>query len=92
MSLSTIREPTVVLMDYTTYTPWIHQLETRCVSLDVWDQIDPTQIVLPRTKPQLPVAPDITKYERKPSLGLDEHGVPLLPETPSELSPNGLKA
>jgi hypothetical protein len=92
MSLSTIREPTVVLMDYTTYTPWIHQLETRSASLDVWDQIDPTQIVLPRTKPRLPVAPDITKYERKPSLGLDEHRVPLLPETPSELSPNGLKA
>jgi hypothetical protein len=59
--------------------------------LDVWDQIDLTQIILPRTKPWLPVVLDIAKYERKPSLGLDEQGVPLLLETPSELSPNGLK-
>jgi hypothetical protein len=31
-----MRELTVVLVDYTTYTLWLQQLETRCVSLDVW--------------------------------------------------------
>ncbi|KAL5372452.1 hypothetical protein PMIN06_012139 [Paraphaeosphaeria minitans] len=86
-----MREPTVILMDYTTYTPWLQQLETRCVSLDVWEQIDPTQNTLPKMKPRIPTEPDITKYERKPTLGVDD-GEPLLPEAPSELSTNGLKA
>ena len=84
--------PAVFLTDYTMYTPWLQQLETRCASLDVWDQIDPTQTMPSKSKPRMLTAPDITKYERKPTLGLDEDGAPLLPEVPSELSANGLKA
>ena len=45
-----------------------------------------------KSKLRILTALDITKYERKPTLGLDEDGAPLLPEVPSELSANGLKA
>lgn len=84
--------PAVILTDYTMYTPWLQQLETRCASLDVWSQINPARDVYPKPKPRVPTAPDISKYERKPALGVDADGEPLLPEVPSELSSNGLKA
>ena len=92
MSLSTLRESSVVLMDYTTYTPWLHQLETRCVSLDVWEMIDPAKNTLPKTKPKMPTEPDITAFEPKASLGPSVDGTVLLPSVPTELSANGLKA
>ena len=92
MSLSTLRESSVILIDYTTYTPWLHQLQTRCVSLDVWELIDPAKNTLPKTKPIIPTEPDIAAYEPKSSLGFDEGGTIVMPSAPSELSANGLKA
>ena len=92
MSLSTLREPTVVLLDHTTYTPWLQQLETRCVSLDTWDQIDPMKTIRPKVKPTTPNEPIIRMYERRTNLGQNEDGEPRLPTMPSELSANGLKA
>lgn len=92
MSLSTMHEQKVVLFDHTTYTPWLHQLKTRCVSLNVWDQIDPKKSILPKTKPIAPSEPTISMYERRSNLGSDDDGDPRLPTLPSELSVNGLKA
>ncbi|KAF1934464.1 uncharacterized protein M421DRAFT_24066, partial [Didymella exigua CBS 183.55] len=54
---------TIVLTNYTMYTPWLRQLEIRCVSLDVWDQINPDQLTRLKSKPQLPAAPDLTTYK-----------------------------
>ena len=85
MSLSTVREPSVVLIDYTTYTPWMHQLQTRCVSLDVWELIDPAKTTLTKTKPSIPTEPNITAYEPKASLGIDDDGTIAVPSAPSEL-------
>lgn len=79
-------------MDHTTYTPWLQQLETRCVSLNVWDQIDPKKSILPKTKPIIPSEPIISMYEGRQNLGPDEEGDPRLPKLPSELTVNGLKA
>lgn len=87
-----MREPSVVLIDYTTYTPWMHQLQTRCVSLDVWELIDPAKTTLTKTKPSIPTEPNITAYEPKASLGIDDDGTIAVPSAPSELSANGLKA
>ncbi|KAF1923474.1 uncharacterized protein M421DRAFT_32365, partial [Didymella exigua CBS 183.55] len=60
--------PTVVLTDYTMYTPWLRQLEIRCVSLDVWDQIDPDQLTRPKSKLRLLAVPDLTTYKQRTTL------------------------
>jgi hypothetical protein len=58
----------------------------------VWSQIDPARDVYPKLKPQVPTALDISKYKQKPALGVNADREPLLPEVPSELLLNGLKA
>jgi hypothetical protein len=74
------------------YTPWLQQLETRCASLNVWNQIDPTQTMPLKLKLRMLTTLGITKYEQKLTLGLDEDRAPLLLEVLLELSANGLKA
>ena len=92
MSLSTLRESLVMLTDHTMWTPWLQQLETRCVSLNLWEQVSPNGNLSPRTEPVPPVEPDITSYEGKTNLGLDDNGTRVLPAYPSDLSAIGLKA
>ena len=87
-----MRESQIMLTDHTVWSLWFHQLETRCVSLNVWGQVSPNGDISPKIEPVYPTAPDIEAYERRTTLGLDEHGARLLPSNPSDLSANGLKA
>ena len=54
MALSTLRDTTVVLIDYTDYTPWLNQTKAKCQSLRVWDLIDPSSSTEPMPLPELP--------------------------------------
>ena len=92
MSLSTMRDSQVLLTDHTVWTSWLQQLETRCVSLNVWEQVSPNGNIAPKTEPVLPAEPDVASYERRTTLGIDDDGNRLLPTNPSDLSTNGLKA
>jgi hypothetical protein len=94
MSLANTRESLslMILLDFSTWTPWLQQLETRSVSLNVWELIAPTATKIARIKPTFPSQPSITKYEGRASLGVDNDGERLLPENPSDLTQNGIKA
>lgn len=80
-----------MLTDHTIWSQWLQQLETRCVSLNVWGQVSPKGTLSPLTEPTFPTKPDIGLYEGKATLGLDDNGNQILPKYPSELSTNGLK-
>ena len=92
MFLSTMRENQVMLADHTVWTLWFQQLETRCVSLNIWEQVSPNGNIAPKIKPIYPAEPDTTFYKRISTLGLDNNGNRLLPANPSDLSTNALKA
>ncbi|KAF1362298.1 hypothetical protein EJ07DRAFT_107073, partial [Lizonia empirigonia] len=63
MSLSTMRETSAItLVDYTSFTLWIQALESRCLSLEIWDIIDPSGTATPQKKPTIPIAPEIAEY------------------------------
>lgn len=92
MSLSTLRESTVVLSDYTTWPAWNQQLENRLSSLMVWELVDPKRTDVPMIKPTIPNELDIEQYERHPSLGRDADNNPIVPRNPSDLTTAGQKA
>ncbi|KAL5371227.1 hypothetical protein DPSP01_014408 [Paraphaeosphaeria sporulosa] len=90
MALSTLRDPTVILTDYTNYTPWLKQLKTRCQFLKVWSIIDPALTDEPRQKPAMPVPPLIGNYQ--PNAVYANANPNNAPTLPSHLSPAGAKA
>lgn len=90
MSLSTLRDPTVTLTDYTNYTAWQQQLKARYKSMEIWPIVDPDGTVLPRKKPTPPSPPEIAKYQ--PIVRVNDDDEQGLPTRPSELSNSGLKA
>jgi len=92
MSLSTLRDQTIVLTDYTTWPSWYLQLQNRLVSLEVWDYADPKKTNELMKEPPIPTKPEIEMYERRATLGDSEDGNPILPRTISDLTTNGLKA
>ena len=93
MALSTLRDPTVILTDYTNYTRWLHQLQTRCEPLEVWEFIDPNGNKTPRAKPSLPAPPEIDEYQPSTTLaGSSRDAEPPIPTKPSDLSTTGQKA
>jgi hypothetical protein len=94
MSLANTRESLslMILLDFSSWTPWLQQLETRSVLLNVWELIAPTATKIARIEPTFSSQPSITKYEGRASLGVDDDGERLLPENPSDLTQNGIKA
>jgi len=90
MALSTLRDPTVILTDYTNYTPWLQQLKARCEPMDIWSIINPDGAKLPRRKPTPPSPPEIASYQ--PIIRVNDDDQQNLPTRPSELSNTGLKA
>jgi hypothetical protein len=82
----------MILSDFSSWTPWLQQLETRSILLNVWELIAPTATKIARIEPTFPSQPSITKYEGRASLGVDDDGERLLLENPSDLTQNGIKA
>jgi hypothetical protein len=94
MSLANMREflSLMILSDFSSWTPWLQQLETRSVLLNVCELIAPTATKIARIELTFPSQPSITKYKEQASLGVDNNGKRLLPENPSDLTQNGIKA
>jgi hypothetical protein len=92
MALASTREALIILSDFSSWTPWLQQLETRSVSLNTWELITPNATKVARIKPTFPSQPSITRYEGRASLCFDDNGERLLPEHPSDLTQNGIKA
>jgi hypothetical protein len=92
MSLSTLRDPQVILTDHTVWSQWYQQLQIRCTTLKIWEQVSPDGNIAPRVEPVQPVEPDVGSFEGRTTLGLDDDGNRLIPTNLSELSVNGLKA
>jgi len=94
MSLANARESLslIILSDFSSWTPWLQQLETRSVSLNTWELIAPNGTKVPRIEPTFPSQPSLDKYEGRATLGLDDNGDRVLPENPSDLTPNGIRA
>ena len=63
MALSTFRDPTVTLTDYTNYTPWLNQFQTRCQFLKVWSVINPALTDEPKQARAMLVPPLIGNYQ-----------------------------
>ena len=63
MALSTLRDTTVVLIDYTNFTVWNKQFGTKCDSLKVWKLADPESTVEPLPQPTMPLPPLISEYQ-----------------------------
>ena len=64
MSLSTLRDHTAIitLMDQYSFSTWYKQLQSRCLSLGIWNTIDPNQTETPVLKPKAPLLPQISDY------------------------------
>jgi hypothetical protein len=92
MSLSTLRDPQVILTDHTVWSQWFQQLQIRCTTLKIWEQVSPDGNIAPRVEPVQPVEPDVGSFEGRTTLELDDDGNRLIPTNLSELSVNGLKA
>jgi hypothetical protein len=94
MSLANPRESLslMILLDFSSWTPWLQQLKTRSVLLNVWEFIAPTATKIARIEPTFPSQPSITKYEGRASHGVDNNGKRLLPENSSDLTQNSIKA
>ena len=93
MALSTLRDPMVILTDYTNFTSWMQQLRTRCEPLKIWELVDPEDNKKPRAKPLAPKPPEVENYQpnasRTSQSNDDEHTAPT---KPSDLSTAGQKA
>ena len=76
-----IRDPTIILTDYTTYTLWRLQLQARYEQLDLWSKIDPEGDEDLLEKPLEPSPPDVAQYEPLATLvaTLGDDFVPMRP-------------
>lgn len=93
MALSTLRDPTVILTDYTNFTPWMIQLRTRCEPLKIWNLVDPEDNKEPRAKPLAPELPDIENCQPNATLASQsDDDARTVPTKPSDLSTAGKKA
>jgi len=90
MALSTLRDSTVILTDYSNFTPWMRQIKARGQSLEIWNLIDPTLPDLPKEKPIIPIAPNIGNYQPNAAYAAANPARP--PVMPSQLSTAGAKA
>jgi hypothetical protein len=84
MAAQSTRDTTTVLRDYTDWTTWISQLQSRCIVYKIWDKIDPelTAALLP--KPAIPEPPLLSEYTLAANM--------LSATQVSELSTAGMKA
>ena len=78
---------TVLLRDEHDYRAWYNQLEARCATYNIWDQVNPDGTKLPLTEPTPPELPDCAEYA--PATGLPAGTVPA---RPSDLSSSGQRA
>jgi len=93
MALSTLRDPTVILTDYTNFTSWMLQLRTRCDPLKIWELVDPEDNRKLRTKPLAPEPPEVGQYQPNANLASQSNDdEPMVPMKPSDLSAAGQKA
>jgi hypothetical protein len=90
MALSTSRDPTVILTDYTNYTAWLKQLKTRCQFLKVWKFIDPASTDEPKHETPIPMPPLIGQYQPSAAYTAANPNTP--PTMPSHLSTAGAKS
>jgi len=90
MSLSTLRESSIILTDYTNFVPWLNQIKARSQVLKIWNIIDPDQQDLPRVEPTIPTPPKVSSYQ--PSTSFTTATPDESPSLPSHLSTSGLKA
>jgi hypothetical protein len=65
MSLPTSRDlqKATILTDHYSFSAWYQAFEARCISLNVWDLINPDSTTTPVEKPALPRLPQISAYE-----------------------------
>lgn len=63
MSNQSQRDATVILTDSSSWTPWYRQLKMKCQSQGIWPIADPEGVQLQRTRPVVPLPPDVAQYE-----------------------------
>jgi hypothetical protein len=90
MSLSTLRDSTVILTDHSNFVSWLKQIEARSQSLEIWNLINPTSTTLPIIKPRVPPSPGIGNYQPNAVFATANPDQP--PALPSQLSTAGAKA
>ena len=77
----------VMLRDEHDYRAWYSQLQARCISHNIWDQVNPAAATPRQAIPTEPTLPDFATYA--PSTTLPAGAVP---QQPSDLSSVGLRA
>ncbi|PVH92099.1 hypothetical protein DM02DRAFT_701515 [Periconia macrospinosa] len=88
MTLPIVRDPTIILTNYLSYTPWLLQLKIRCNSLDLWSKVDPNSTEEATPKPTKPKLPHVSEYELPPNLRNNRNHAP----TASDLTEDGITA
>ncbi|KAK7178143.1 hypothetical protein PSPO01_15813, partial [Paraphaeosphaeria sporulosa] len=88
MTLSTARDPTVILTNYLNYKPWLLQLQIRCNSLDMWSKVNPNDTEETIPKPTKPKLPHLSEYELPASIRNNRSHIP----TASDLTEDGIAA
>lgn len=78
---------TVLLRDEHDYRAWYNQLEARCVTYNVWDQVNPDGTTELLTEPTLPKLPDFSDYTPINTLPAGQ-----VPSKSTDLSATGQRA
>ena len=78
---------TVMLRDEHDYRAWYNQLQARCVSHNIWDQVNPAAATPRLAAPTEPTMPDFSIYAPATTVA-----VGAVPQRPSDLSTVGLRA
>ena len=77
----------VMLRDEHDYRAWYNQLQARCISYNIWDQVNPTTVIPRLAVPTEPTMPDFSIYAPASTLAAG-----VIPQRPSDLSSVGLRA
>ena len=72
MSFPISHDPTMFtkLVDSYSFSSWYTSLQRRCLSLGVWDFVDPDHTATPMVEPMIPLMPQISDYAMKGAASL----------------------
>jgi len=77
----------VMLRDEHDYRAWYNQLQARCVSYNIWEQVNPSTATPRQVEPTEPEMPDFSIYAPSAQLPIGD-----IPTRPSDLATAGLRA